>query len=244
MYISLYHNDLCAFYIEGQLFCSATYGMNPPVIVQPRAVATASLIFLHGLGDSGHGWADSFRALALKHIRCICPHAVYTRITLNCATAVSVFDILGLHPSSPEDDQGIQESSKELQQLVHKEVSGGIPAEKIVIGGFSQGGALALYTALATDTPVGGVLGLSTWLPLNKYFTEDTNPKYNTNVPVLLCHGEADPMVSFRWGQATYEIVRSFNPNTQFKSYSNLSHSSCSQEMRDVKLFLEEVLKQ
>ncbi|BFZ16942.1 hypothetical protein BsWGS_19981 [Bradybaena similaris] len=219
--------------------------MAPPVIVQPRAAATASLIFLHGLGDSGHGWADSFRALSLKHIRCICPHAPQKPVTLNGGMVMpSWFDIQGLQPSSPEDEAGIKEASNELQQLINKEVSEGIPAEKIVIGGFSQGGSLALYTAFASNIKVGGVLGLSTWLPLNKYFTDDSNPKYNTSVPVLQCHGESDPMVSYRWGQATRDIIQSFNPNIQFKSYSNMGHSSCNQEMHDVKVFLEEVLKQ
>ncbi|KAH9491714.1 acyl-protein thioesterase [Bulinus truncatus] len=155
----------------------------------------------------------------------------------------NMFDIRGLDPSSAEDEQGIKESSKELQQLIAKEVSEGIPPERIIIGGFSQGGAVALYTAFGTDTKIGGVLALSTWLPMNKYFTNASNAKYNTGVPVLQCHGTGDPLVSYRWGQATHEIIKTFNPAAQFKSYSNMGHSSNPLEMEDVKHFLQDILK-
>ncbi|XP_013075676.1 acyl-protein thioesterase 1-like isoform X1 [Biomphalaria glabrata] len=223
---------------------SSSHNMSPPVKVQPKEKATASLIFLHGLGDTGHGWAEQFRDFSFKHIRCVCPHAPQKPVSLNGGMIMpSWFDIRGLDPGSAEDEQGIKDSSRELQQLIAKEISDGIPAERIIIGGFSQGGAVALYTAFGTDTKVGGVLALSTWLPMNKYFTNPTNTKYNTNIPVLQCHGTSDPLVSFRWGHATNEIIKTFNPTAQFKSYSNLGHSSCASEMEDVKQFLQDVLK-
>ncbi|KAH9491711.1 acyl-protein thioesterase [Bulinus truncatus] len=223
---------------------SSSHNMSPAAKVQPKEKATASLIFLHGLGDTGHGWAEQFRELSFKHIRCVCPHAPHKPVTLNGGLIMpSWFDIRGLDPSSAEDEQGIKESSKELQQLIAKEVSEGIPPERIIIGGFSQGGAVALYTAFGTDTKIGGVLALSTWLPMNKYFTNASNAKYNTGVPVLQCHGTGDPLVSYRWGQATHEIIKTFNPAAQFKSYSNMGHSSNPLEMEDVKHFLQDILK-
>ncbi|XP_005107837.1 acyl-protein thioesterase 1 isoform X2 [Aplysia californica] len=223
---------------------SSSHKMNPPVKVPSKEKATAALIFLHGLGDTGHGWAEMFREFSLKNIRCVCPHAPLKPVTLNGGMVMpSWFDIKGLSPMSPEDEQGVKDSSKELQQLIAKEIADGIPAERIVIGGFSQGGAIALYTAFAADVKIGGVLALSTWLPLNKYFTNQSNARYNTDVPILQCHGLADPLVSHRWGETTHEIIKTFSPAAQFKSYSNLGHSSSPQEMQDVKAYLEEVLK-
>ncbi|XP_059149395.1 acyl-protein thioesterase 1-like isoform X2 [Physella acuta] len=224
---------------------SSSHDMNPPAKVQPKDKASASLIFLHGLGDTGHGWSENFREFNFKNIRCICPHAPLKPVSLNAGMVMpSWFDIRGLDQNSPEDEQGIKDSSKELQQLIAKEISEGIPPEKILIGGFSQGGAVALYTAFGTDVKIGGVVALSTWMPMNKYFTNDSNTKYNVNVPVLQCHGTSDPIVSFRWGQATHEIIKTFNPNAQFKSYSNMGHSSSPREMSDVKAFIQEVLKE
>ncbi|BFZ00110.1 hypothetical protein BsWGS_03150 [Bradybaena similaris] len=223
---------------------STSHNMSPPAKVQPKEKATASVIFLHGLGDTGHGWAEQFREYSFKHIRCVCPHAPLKPVTLNAGMVMpSWFDIKGLTPNSPEDEQGIKEASRELQHLIAKEISDGIPAERIIIGGFSQGGSVALYTAFGTSTRIGGVLALSTWLPLNKQFTTDGNHKYNTDVPVFQCHGLADPLVPHKWGQATHEIIKTFNQNAQFKSYSGMGHSSSPEEMEDVKNFLLSVLQ-
>jgi predicted esterase len=218
--------------------------MNTPIKVQPKEKATASLIFLHGLGDTGHGWAEQFRELSLKHIRCICPHASMKPVTLNGGMIMpSWFDIKGLDPNSPEDEEGVKAASKELQSLVNKEISEGIPADRIIIGGFSQGGCVALYTAFGTDIQVAGVLALSTWLPLNKHFLDDSMPKYNRDVPMLQCHGPFDSVVSHRWGKASHDIIKSFNPSAQFMSYTDMYHCSSPEEMQDVKAFLEKVLR-
>uniref|UniRef100_A0A0B6ZUX0 palmitoyl-protein hydrolase n=1 Tax=Arion vulgaris TaxID=1028688 RepID=A0A0B6ZUX0_9EUPU len=222
---------------------TSSHSMSPPVKVQPKEKATASLIFLHGLGDTGHGWAEQFKECSFKHIRCIFPHAPQKPVTLNAGMVMpSWFDIKGLTPNSPEDEHGIKEACKELQHLIAKEVNDGIAPERIVVGGFSQGGSVALYTTFATNTKVGGVVALSTWIPMNKHFTNQSNNKYNTEVPVLQCHGLADPLVPHRWGQATHEIIKSFNSKAQFKSYSGMGHSSCAEEMEDVRVFLVNLL--
>jgi len=214
------------------------------VKVPSKEKATGSLIFLHGLGDTGHGWAEQLKDFSFKSIRCVCPNAPIKPVTLNAGMAMpSWFDIRSLSPGGPEDEAGIIEAAKNLKDLIDKEISDGIPAENIVIGGFSQGGAVALYTAFATDVKIGGVLALSTWLPLNKHFTDDSKPKYNKGVPVFQCHGEADPMVSPRWGAMTHEILKTLSPSASYKTYSNMGHSSSPQEMQDVKNYLTSTLK-
>ncbi|KAK3787281.1 hypothetical protein RRG08_056002 [Elysia crispata] len=224
---------------------TSSNNMSPPIVVPAKEKATASLIFLHGLGDTGHGWAEMLRELKLNHIRCVCPHAPLKPVTLNGGMVMpSWFDIKGLGPSSPEDEEGIKSASKDLQDLIAKEVSEGIPPERIVIGGFSQGGSLALYTAFGTDTKIAGLLLLSSWMPLHKQFSSGTIPKFNQDLPVLQCHGMMDPMVPFQWGKATGDIIKTFSSNAQFKSYVDLGHSSSRKEMEDVKEFLYQVLKE
>ncbi|XP_076440761.1 acyl-protein thioesterase 1-like [Babylonia areolata] len=220
---------------------SSSQTMNTPAVVQSFSKDhKATLIFLHGLGDTGDGWAEGFQMLSLKHIKCVCPHAPVQSVTLNAGMKMpSWFDIQGLSPSSQEDEAGIKEASRTLQALIESEVKSGIPRNKIFIGGFSQGGAVALYTAFTVDKPVGGIVALSTWLPLHKKLTDEKVTKYNKDVPILQCHGTSDPLVQFSWGQRTNHFIQSFNPKIEFKTYPGMMHSSCPQEMQDVKAFLE-----
>lgn len=207
------------------------------VEIPATARHSATLIFLHGLGDTGHGWAEHFRALKLKHVKCICPTASMQSVTLNGGLKMtSWFDIRGLSPDSPEDEEGIKEASQKLKDLVDKEESEGIPSNKVVIGGFSQGGAVALYTAFTMSKPLAGVIALSSWMPLNKQFPAVV--KGNQTTPVLQCHGTADHVVPFEWGSLTAKLVSSFNSNHELKTYPGVMHSSCPQEMIDVKEFL------
>ncbi|KAL8584663.1 hypothetical protein ACOMHN_002392 [Nucella lapillus] len=244
---------------------SSSQEMNPPAVVQPQKEHTATLIFLHGLGDTGHGWATGLRMLKLQHIKCVCPHAPIKPVTLNAGMKMpSWFDIHGLELSSAQDIEGIKEASHTLQHLVENEVKSGIPRHRIFIGGFSQGGAVALYTAFAvnkpvggvvalstwlpmhtvlmSDKPVGGVVALSTWLPMHTVLMSDKETKYNKDVPILQCHGTHDPLVRFTWGRETSQFIKSFNPNLEFKSYDSMMHSSCPEEMQDIKEFLEKHL--
>ncbi|KAL8622444.1 hypothetical protein ACOMHN_034109 [Nucella lapillus] len=214
--------------------------MDTPAVVSPVKDHKATLIFLHGLGDTGHGWAEEFGMLKFQHIKCVCPHAPVQSVTLNAGMSMpSWFDIHGLNSSSSQDEAGIKEASQTLQGLIEKEEKSGIPSSRIFIGGFSQGGAVALYTAFAVDRPVGGVVALSTWLPLHKTLADDKVPKYNKDVPVLQCHGTHDPLVQFAWGQQTNQLIKTFTSNAEFKKYDGLMHSSCNEELKCVKAFME-----
>ena len=156
------------------------------------------------------------------------------------------FDLLTLDPRGSEDEAGIKKAYGWVQQIIESEISAGIPPEKIIIGGFSQGGALALYTGLNTTHKIGGILALSCWMPMHQQFmaekskaAEGQQPSYP---PVLQCHGDCDPVVPYKWGQLTSTLLKSLKLDHEFKSYRGLGHSSGDEEMEDVRKFLTEKL--
>ncbi|XP_050301660.1 acyl-protein thioesterase 1 [Anthonomus grandis grandis] len=215
--------------------------MSAPVILSATAKHTATLIFLHGLGDTGQGWAQAMNAIRSPFMKVICPTARTIPVTLNAGFRMpSWFDLKTLDESGPEDEEGIKSAATEVHSLIEKEIQGGIPAERIVIGGFSQGGALALYTALTYPKKLAGVVALSCWLPLRKSFP--AAKKCPDDIPIFQCHGDCDPVVPYKWGQMTASALKPLLKNTDFKSYRGLMHSSSDEEMRDIKMFVEKCL--
>ncbi|XP_033736641.1 acyl-protein thioesterase 1-like [Pecten maximus] len=223
---------------------SSSSSMTNPVVIGPRAAHRATLIFLHGLGDTGHGWAQGFAQLNLSHIKCVCPTSAIRKVTLNGGMPMpSWFDIFGLHPTAKQDEEGILKASQALKSLILEEAKS-IGTEKIFIGGFSQGGAVALYNALTSDCQLAGVVALSTWLPLHlKFMDKEVNlSKHLKDLKVFQGHGEADPMVSHTFGQMTNKVLADNVKSITFKSYADMGHSSCPQEMKDIKEFLESIV--
>ncbi|KAE8744481.1 hypothetical protein FOCC_FOCC008869, partial [Frankliniella occidentalis] len=212
-----------------------------PVVIGATAKHTATLIFLHGLGDTGHGWASAMGALKTPFMKVICPTAQTIAVTLNSGFKMPAwFDLKSLDASGPEDESGIKKASQLIHSMIDAEVSAGIPSNRIVIGGFSQGGALALYSALTYSKPLAGVVALSCWLPLNKSF-----PSFvvgNKETPFLQCHGDCDPIVPFKWGQMTASILKGYLKSIEFKTYGGLMHSSSDEEMNDIKDFVQKQL--
>uniref|UniRef100_A0A3B3DQZ6 palmitoyl-protein hydrolase n=1 Tax=Oryzias melastigma TaxID=30732 RepID=A0A3B3DQZ6_ORYME len=174
-----------------------------------------------------HGWAESLAKIQPSHVKIICPHA---------------FDLMGLSPDSPEDESGIKRAAENIKAIIEHEARNGIPSNRIILGGFSQGGALSLYTALTCQHPLAGVVALSCWLPLHKSFPSASG--CNKNLPIMQCHGDMDAMIPRQFGAMTAEKLK-FIVNPQmvtFKSYPGLGHSSCPEEMAAVKEFIEKHL--
>lgn len=146
-----------------------------------------------------------------------CPTANTMPVKLNLGFQMpSWFDIHSLEFGGTEDEEGIKNATVSVHGMINNEIKAGIPADRIILGGFSQGGALALYSALTYPERLAGVIGLSCWLPIHKSFPEikacpDT-------LPVLLCHGDSDPIVNFKYGQLSHSILKTFLKNTQFKT--------------------------
>ncbi|XP_068189616.1 acyl-protein thioesterase 2 [Antennarius striatus] len=220
--------------------------MSVPLLAEAVTVSgkeTAAVIFLHGLGDSGCGWADSLTEIRLPHVKFICPHAPKIPVTLNLKAMMPAwFDLMGLGPDSPEDELGIKKAAENIKAIIEQEGRNGIPPNRIMLGGFSQGGALSLYTALTYQHELAGVVALSCWLPLHQSFPSASSG--HTNLPILQCHGEMDTVVPLQFGAMTAEKLKTIvNPHVlTFKTYRNLPHSSCPQEMKDVKEFIKKYL--
>lgn len=139
-----------------------------------------------------------------------------------------------------EDEAGIKAAASTVHGMINNEIKAGIPAERIILGGFSQGGALALYSALTFPEKLAGVISLSSWLPLHSSF-----PGVKTcpdTVPVLLCHGDSDPIVSYKFGQLSHSLLKTFLKTTQLKTYRGLAHQSSPQEISDMKEFIEQCI--
>lgn len=224
--------------------CGNNMSAPLPAIVPAARKATAAVIFLHGLGDTGHGWAEAMAGIRTPHVKYICPHAPIMPVSLNMNMAMpSWFDIISLNPDAEEDETGIKKAAESIKALIDQEVKNGIPSHRIVLGGFSQGGALSLYTALTTQQKLAGVVALSCWLPLRNSLSKSVIGS-NKEVPVLQCHGEADPLVPLIFGCLTVEkLKKMLNPNNiTFKTYPRMPHSACPEEMMDIKQFIEKQL--
>nr|XP_055174289.1 acyl-protein thioesterase 1 isoform X2 [Nyctereutes procyonoides] len=209
--------------------CGNSTSVLLPATVPAIRRATAAVIFLHGYGDTGHGWAEAFVGIRSSHIKYICPHA---------------FDIFGLSPDSQEDEPGIKQAAENVKALIEQEVKNGIPSNRIVLGGFSQGGALSLYTALTTQQKLAGVTALSCWLPLRASFPQGPISGVNRDISILQCHGDCDFVVPLTFASLTAEKLKTLvNPaNVTFKTYESMMHSSCQQEMMDIKHFIDKLL--
>lgn len=153
------------------------------------------------------------------------------------------FDLLSLDPNGKEDVDGIKKAFRWVETIIEEEINAqGIPPGKIVLGGFSQGGALALLTGLTIKHKLAGILALSCWLPTHKEVPR--SPHLHKNVSILQCHGDCDPVVPYKVGQLTSTLLKSMSiTDHEFKTYRGLGHSSSDDELTDVGKFLTDRLQ-
>mmetsp|Transcript_20742 Transcript_20742/g.35638 ORF Transcript_20742/g.35638 Transcript_20742/m.35638 type:complete len:226 (+) Transcript_20742:86-763(+) len=216
----------------------------PDIEVKAKAAHTATVFFFHGLGDTGHGWSDAMPGLQKngnEHIKFVLPTAPIRPVSVNMGMPMPAWwDVYGFDPKTPEDEKGISASSQRILKMVDEEIKGGIPASRIVLGGFSQGGALALYTCLTGQYTFAGCVALSTWLPLHSKFPAALADK-DRRFPILQCHGTEDPLLPLSYAKASNDRLKSFGLTPEFKEYP-MAHSACDSEINAVKQFLKTVL--
>lgn len=215
----------------------------PCVAIDPSIKPQAVIIWLHGLGADGHDFAQAVPQLNLPPelgIRFVFPHAPVRPITLNNGYQMRAwYDITGLTLCSREDELGIISSEQTIVALIDREIANGIPSNKIILAGFSQGGALALHTGLRYSKPLAGILALSTYLPLAKKLSTEKHTA-NYNIPIFLAHGENDPVIPLSWAQMAHQQLQHLNYAPQWQAYP-MEHSVSQQEMHDIRQWIIKV---
>ncbi|KAJ1972868.1 hypothetical protein H4R34_005262 [Dimargaris verticillata] len=206
---------------------------------------TATVIFIHGLGDSGHGWAPVAKELAkiLPHVKFILPHAPAQPVTLNFGMEMpSWYDIKSLDKiDDTEDEAGILQSVARINQLIGDEVNNNIPAHRVAVAGFSQGAAVSLLTGLTSERKLGAIAALSGYLPLStKVFSMASDA--NKQTPIFMGHGDEDEVVRFQYGQGSSEALKAKGYTVAFHKYPHMAHSCCNDEIRDLAMFLASAL--
>jgi len=204
----------------------------------------ASIIILHGLGADANDFVPFARQLDMRpvgDVRWVFPNAPVKPITVFGGQRVRAwFDLLDTGIGRREDDAGLRASLVEVQALIDREVARGIPASRIVLGGFSQGCAMTLLAGLRAPERLAGLLGLSGWLPLAAT-TATERSQANRDVPVFLGHGTADPVVPFALGAAARDAIAALGNPVEFHAYPIQHHTSI-EETRDVHAWLLKVL--
>lgn len=182
----------------------------------------ASVIWLHGLGSSGHDFEDIVPQLGLPAslgARFVFPHAPFRRVTINGGYVMRAwYDVLGLDQDAPQDESGIRDSESEILALVEREKARGVPASRIVLAGFSQGGVMALHAGLRYEERLAGILALSCYLSLAEHIEEERNVA-NAATPVLMAHGRYDDLISVALGRAGYQRLLGLGQPIEWQEY-------------------------
>jgi phospholipase/carboxylesterase len=196
----------------------------------------ASVLWLHGLGADASDFLPILPELVRPDwpaLRVLFPNAPVRPITLNGGMAMrGWFDLLGMDAGVREDEAGIRASVAALDALIEREIGRGMPAERIFVAGFSQGGAIALATLLRRRMPLAGAVLLSTWLPLAGASAAEARPE-SVATPIFMAHGAHDPLVPQAWGMRSADFLRARGHPLAWHSYP-MPHSVCAEEIADL----------
>ena len=199
-----------------------------------------SVIWLHGLGADGHDFEPIVPELVARNwpaIRFVFPHAPVRAVTINGGMRMRAwYDILGSEIAARQDEAGVRDSVAQVDKLVEREALRGIPAERIVLAGFSQGGAIVLAAGLRHPQRLGGIVALSTYLPIADRGDGEFSAA-NRGVPLFMAHGSADPVVPQSLGAMSRDFLRSRGYAVEWHSYP-MPHSVCAEEIADLARWL------
>jgi phospholipase/carboxylesterase len=206
------------------------------VVLAPATPPSASVIWLHGLGADGHDFVPIVPELKLPPspgIRFVFPHARIRPVTLNMGMRMRAwYDIRTLTAEGRVDEEGLRESVARVVNLIAAERTQGIAPERIVIAGFSQGGAVALHAALRHPDPLAGVLALSCYLPLQATLAAELADA-NRQTPIFMCHGVQDPVLPHALGLMACNWLRAAGYRVDWKEYP-MQHQVCLPEIQDI----------
>lgn len=204
-----------------------------------------TIIWMHGLGADGNDFVPIINELEIslkKPIRFIFPHACERPVTINGGYVMRAwYDIYGISSGSPEDETGIRDSQKAIDALIENELQRGIISTHIILAGFSQGGAMAFQAGLRQGNKLGGIMALSCYLPLPASLDHEVQP-VNAAIPIFMAHGIYDAVVPIALAAASKEKLMQAHYTMEWHEYA-MEHSVCVEEINDIDLWLQRILK-
>ena len=220
---------------------------TPPIVIATGPEPIGSVIWLHGLGADGHDFEPIVPELRLPAdvpLRFVFPHAPVRPVTVNGGMSMRAwYDILSLDGEGRSDEAGVRESAAILLDLVDSEVAQGIDPARILLAGFSQGGAVALHAGLRYTTPLAGLMLLSTYLPVQRAFAaevRDNAAAQPRSVPIFMAHGTLDPMLPLALGKESAAMIEAAGYTVDWHEYP-MAHGVCPAEITDIRSFLLDV---
>jgi phospholipase/carboxylesterase len=206
--------------------------------IETGAKPEAAVIWLHGLGADGHDFEPIVPELRLKKpVRFVFPHAPVRPVTINQGMRMRAwYDILQFG-GGPEDEAGLRASQKITEELIRAQ---GLPANKVVLAGFSQGGAIALQTALRYAERLAGLMALSTYLPLASTLAAERSDA-NRDIPIFMAHGQYDDIIPLSRARASREHLEKLGYKIEWHEYP-MPHSVCAPEIADISAFLSKII--
>ena len=201
-----------------------------------------SILWLHGLGADGHDFAPIVPQLVRRDwppIRFVFPHAKVRPVTINNGQSMRAwYDIVSQKFDNRADEAGVRDSIMEVEALIARERDRGVPSARVILVGFSQGGAIALATGLRRQAAVAGIAALSTYLPLAEATASEITDAGRAT-PVFMAHGAQDPVLPQAIGQRSRELLQALRVAVQWHSYP-MPHSVCNEEINDLGDWLAE----
>jgi phospholipase/carboxylesterase len=212
------------------------------VILEPAAGrADASVIWLHGLGADGYDFVPLIPELKLPasaRVRFVFPHAEVRPVTVNAGYAMRAwYDIRELTPEGRDDEQGLAATRERIERYIERERASGIAARRIVLAGFSQGGATALHVGLRHAAALGGIIALSCYLPLRARLAAEV-AEANRAIPILMCHGREDVVVLPTFGEQSRDVLLAAGLEVDWRQYS-MGHNLIEPEVHDIAVWLK-----
>ena len=197
-----------------------------------------AVLWLHGLGADGHDFEPIVPELGLRFpVRFVFPHAPVRPVTINGGMQMRAwYDILGFDRRAKEDAAGIRASAAAIAELIDREIERGMSSDRIVLAGFSQGGAIALHTALRETRPLAGVLALSTYLPLAATVASERSAA-NAGLPIFIAHGTDDPVLPLELGETSRRALEALGYAVDWHAYP-MAHSVCMEEVSAIGAWL------
>ncbi|MCL1091317.1 alpha/beta hydrolase [Shewanella profunda] len=206
------------------------------IVIEPQFPATAAVIWLHGLGDSGAGFAPVVPVLGLPSdhsIRFIFPHAPEQAVTINGGYVMRAwYDIKSMDLHDRADMQGVLASEQSVKALINEQIAAGIPSERIVLAGFSQGGVMSLFSGLRFEKRLAGIMALSCYLPTGDVLPTELSIA-NRNTPILQQHGVQDDVVPLSAGTLAKEALMLAGYQVQWQTYP-MPHSVIPTQLKDI----------